>query len=322
MKQKVILIFAVILFLALVAWMLRDLFTGSTEVKKNPYDYGMKSLREADTLPAYTEVAPLTTALPEITSIAVGQDGKIYIAGKGGVEIRDASGRMLTRFTIPGYATCLACLPDGNLAIGMEDHVELWSPSGVIISVWQPVDTTSVITSIAATQSLIFVADAGRKIVYQYDRYGKLLTTIGEKDPLKKVPGFVIPSPYFDVGISPEGDLWVANTGRHNLEKYGIDGSLLSSWGEASQALKGFAGCCNPSHFAFLRDGSFVTSEKGIERVKVYSPDGTLISLVAGPESFNEGTRGLDLAAGRNKSILVLDPSRNQIRVFLPKEKK
>ncbi len=318
MKKKTILIFAIMLFLVFVAWMLRDLFMVRPELQKNPYDYGMTALRKTDTVPSYTELSPLKPVLREITSVAGNQDGKIYIAGKGGVEILDVSGRMLKHFPIRGYATCLTLMPDGTLVIGMEDHVELWSPSGNIISVWQAVDTNSMITSVAATQNLIFVADAGKKIVYQYDRYGKLQARIGEKDPVRKIPGFIIPSPYFDVGISPKGELWVANTGRYRLEKYSMDGSLLTSWGEASMAMEGFAGCCNPSNFTILPDGSFVTSEKGIERVKVYSPDGAFVALVAGPEAFDEGTRGLDLAAGSNGRILVLDPSRNQIRVFVP----
>ncbi|MCX6249418.1 MAG: NHL repeat-containing protein [Bacteroidetes bacterium] len=321
MKKKIILVFAIILFLAIVAWMFRDLFTGSPELQKNPYDYGMKELRQTDTVPAYKEVTPLKPALTTITSIATGYDGKIYVAGKGGVDILDISGRILKSFTFPGYATCLTVMPDNTLVIGMGDHVELWDPSGVQISAWQPEDTTSVITSVAASQHKIFVADAGNKIVYQYNELGKLQARIGEKDPSRKIPGFVIPSPYFDVGISPAGELWVANTGRYKLEKYDNDGSLLTSWGEASVTLEGFAGCCNPSHFTILSDGSFVTSEKGIERVKVYSPDGNFIALVARPESFDEGTRGLDLAAGSNGRILILDPLRNQVRVFLPLKK-
>jgi hypothetical protein len=322
MKKPFILVLAIFLLLALLAWMLRDLFMTPPEVQKNPYEYGMKNVRKTDSIPAYSEIAPLKTVLHEITSLACGQDGKIYIAGKGGVEIVDPSGRMLKLFSIPGLATCMTLLPGGNLAIGMEDHVEIWTPSGNLISSWETVDTASVITSIAASQTLIFVADAGKKIVYRYDRDGKFQGRIGEKDPVRKIPGFIIPSPFFDVGISPDGDLWIANTGRYRLEKYSPDGSLLSSWGEASMALEGFAGCCNPTHFTFLKDGSFATSEKGIERVKVYSPTGKFKALVAGPDAFDEGTRGLDLAAGVDGRILVLDPSRNQVRIFLPKEKR
>jgi hypothetical protein len=320
MKQKIILVSAIALLLAFVAWMVRDLFTDKPEQGSNPYDYGMKSLRAADSVPAYTEALPLKPALAEATAIASGPDGKMYIAGKGGVEIREGAGRTLSRFSIPGNATCITRMTDGNLAIGMEDHVEIWSPAGVLIAAWPPADTASFITSVAALPSLIYVADAGRKIVWQYDQSGNILGKIGEKDPMRKIPGFVIPSPYFDVAISPAGDLWVANTGRHEFEKFAGDGSLLKSWGEASLSVEGFTGCCNPSHFTFLPDGSFVTSEKGVERVKVYTPDGIFQCLVAGPELFTEGARGLDLAVGPDGRIFVLDPSRHQIRVFLPNE--
>jgi hypothetical protein len=80
--------------------------------------------------------------------------------------------------------------------------------------------------------------------------------------------------------------------------------------------IEGFCGCCNPSHFAFLEDGSFVTSEKGIARVKVYNRLGDLVSVVAGPDQFKEGVEGLDLAIDSKQRIYVLDPLEKAIRVF------
>ncbi len=322
MKKKLFLVFAIALFLSLVTWILLDMFTGTPELQKNPFDYGMKDLRKSDSVPAFSEINPVKSILPEVKCLATDLQGRIYIGGQGGVEILDASGHRLSRFSIPGLATCIAAMSDGNLAIGMEDHMEIWNPSGVRISAWLPADTGSILTSVASSDNRIYVADAGKLIVYEYDRTGQILSKIGEKDPVRKIPGFIIPSPYFDVAINSAGELWVANTGRHELERYGPDGSLLASWGESSGLLDGFCGCCNPSNFTFLSDGSFVTSEKGIERVKIYSPDGKFKALVVGPESFSEGTRGLDLAPGLKGAILVLDPSRNQVRIFIPKEKK
>ena len=83
--------------------------------------------------------------------------------------------------------------------------------------------------------------------------------------------------------------------------------------------LHGFCGCCNPSHFALLEDGSFVTSEKGIVRVKVYNRIGELASVVAGPEHFIEGTEGIDLAVGPDQEIYLLDPLKKMVRVFVKK---
>ena len=81
--------------------------------------------------------------------------------------------------------------------------------------------------------------------------------------------------------------------------------------------IEGFCGCCNPSHFAILEDGSFVTSEKGIPRVKIYDRLGRLASVVAGSDRFDEGTVGLDLALDSAQRILVLDPARRAVRIFV-----
>ena len=85
-------------------------------------------------------------------------------------------------------------------------------------------------------------------------------------------------------------------------------------------SMEGFCGCCNPSNFAMLSDGSFVTSEKGIERIKVYGPGGIFRNVVAGPDSFIEGTRGIDLAVDAQDRILALDPEKKQIRIFTLKK--
>ena len=80
--------------------------------------------------------------------------------------------------------------------------------------------------------------------------------------------------------------------------------------------LDGFSGCCNPSHIALLSNGSFVTSEKGIERVKIHLPSGDYRCVVAGPEQFEAGTVGLDLAVDSRDRIFVLDPMRSRVMVF------
>jgi hypothetical protein len=62
-----------------------------------------------------------------------------------------------------------------------------------------------------------------------------------------------------------------------------------------------------------------VTSEKAIERIKIYNADGSFRSVVAVPDQFDEGTKGLDLAIDKDNRILVLDPVKNLIRIFEPK---
>ena len=65
-----------------------------------------------------------------------------------------------------------------------------------------------------------------------------------------------------------------------------------------------------------LSDGSFVTSEKGIERVKIHLPSGDFECLVAGSDEFTEGTVDLDLAVDSEDRVIIMDPKKGQVRIF------
>ncbi|MBC8315536.1 MAG: NHL repeat-containing protein [Bacteroidetes bacterium] len=320
MKQQLIIITALILLIAGIGYLVIDLFYSESGASDNPYAYGLNELRKSDSsLIDYQEIQHFPAGLSEVYGIAADPANRIYVTGANGVEIYSPGGEKISEFSFPDTAYCIAVTPDGNLLLGMVDHIEIMTPGGEILSRWKPESEASVLTSVATDGTDIFVADAGKKIVYRYDREGTLLNRIGKKDSLKGIPGFVIPSPYFDLGIGRDDELWVVNSGRHLFEAFRPDGSLISTWGKTSTGVEGFCGCCNPSNFAMLSDGSFVTSEKGIERVKVYLPSGEFKCLVAAPDQFDQGTRGIDLAVDSEERILVLDPWRNQIRIFIKK---
>jgi hypothetical protein len=319
MKQKLILYTALFLLLVLAGFMVKDFFFSKTN-SDNPYPLDMKAIRSGDTLqPAYTETIQMKPELTEIHGLAVDGAGTVYVAGKDSVQIFSKTGVPEGIFRIPGTARCIALGEKGSLYLGMGDHLEIVDHSGNRKAIWKSFGANAVVTSIAIKGNDVFVADAGERVVYHCDGGGKLLNRIGLKDPATGVPGFIIPSPYFDLGISRDGFLWVVNPGRHSFEKYTFAGQLITTWGKATLSMEGFCGCCNPSHFAFLSDSLFVTSEKAIERVKVYNPDGSFRSVVATPGSFEEGTVGLDLAVDPQNRILVLDPVKNLIRIFEPK---
>jgi hypothetical protein len=320
MKQRIILIASLVLLLAVIGFMVFDLFVSESNRSDNPYDYGLAELRKHDSTQVdYQEIQQFPIGLSEIFGIAADQSNRIYVTGSGGVEIYSAEGVRLSVFPFQDTAYCIAISPDGEIILGMEDHLEFMSPDGAIISRWDPESENSILTSVATDGNDIFVADAGEKIVYRFNMDGELLNRIGEKDSINGIPGFVIPSPYFDLQLGRDGELWVVNSGRHLFEAFRPDGTLISTWGKASMDVEGFCGCCNPSHFAILADGSFVTSEKGIERVKIYLPSGEFSCLVAAPNQFEEGTRGMDLTVDSNGRIIVLDQWRQQVRIFVHK---
>jgi hypothetical protein len=175
----------------------------------------------------------------------------------------------------------------------------------------------------------VFVADAGNRIIVRYDMVGNVVKTIGEKDPERNIPGFVVPSAYFDLAVSGDGLLRAVNPGRLRIEAYTMDGDFEFSWGRSSMDIDGFCGCCNPANIAVLPSGGFVTCEKGLVRVKVYDSEGRFVGVVAGPDQLVEGgehkicilpeqcqTGGFDVAVDSAGHVFVLDTIKNIVRTF------
>jgi hypothetical protein len=210
----------------------------------------------------------------------------------------------------------------------MKNRVDVLDPTGKRVAAWEDLGPKAILTSLAAGEQDVLVADAGNRIVLRYDPAGKLLNKIGQRDPQRQIRGFVIPSPYFDLALSADGLVRVVNPGAHRIEAYTLDGHLELFWGKHGEGIEGFCGCCNPTNIAILPDGRFVTSEKGIPRVKIYAADGEFAGVVAGPETLAptetilEETRPdhklpvFDVAADSRGRVLVLDPLIGKVRVF------
>jgi len=172
------------------------------------------------------------------------------------------------------------------------------------------------LTAIAVADGIVFVADAGNREVLRCASDGKILS---------RLKGFVVPSPYFDLHVGTENVLWVVNPGKHLIQAYTLDGQYETGWGETAMNIEGFCGCCNPSYFARLPDGRFVTSEKGLTRVKVYDVKGKFEGVVAGPEHFPQNRQpgmGVPVACDSRSRVLVLDLAAKAVRIFERKERK
>ncbi len=284
------------------------------------FSYDVSELRKVDPkLIRYEEAAGFGTGMREARGLAVDAKDRPYVAGDDMVVAFDKEGKRGAEIKCGGSPRCLAVGANGTLYVGMKDHVEVFTPGGERKGMWPGLGEKAIVTSIAAGEDDVFVADAGNRVVVRYDLAGRQMGVIGRRDAARNIPGFTVPSPHFDVAIGRDGLLWVANPGRLRVEAYTFDGDLEASWGKPSPAIDGFCGCCNPTDFAFLPDGRFVTAEKGLPRVKVYGHDGQFECVVAPPDSFEKDAVGLDLATDSQGRILVLDPASKRVRVFVRK---
>ncbi|MCK4764564.1 MAG: NHL repeat-containing protein [Candidatus Aminicenantes bacterium] len=295
----------------------RAILENSKKNGENPFEYNIEYFKKSGAaMLHYDEVKQVKINLPKVYGIAVGPEDRLYVSGDNSVLIFDKKGGFLSTIKTAGTVYCLAVDRNGDVYLGKKDRIEVYDGSGAAKARWESLGEDAIITSIAISRQSVFVADAGSRVVLRFDKSGKLQGRIGEKNEAKDIPGFVIPSPYFDTAVDPDGFLWVVNPGHHSLENYTEAGDFRASWGKSSLAAAGFCGCCNPTHIAILEDGSFVTGEKGIARVKVYNRLGEFVSLVAGPDRFVEGVVGLDLAVDSAGRIYVLDPAKKTVRIF------
>lgn len=317
MKNKLILWISVILLIVVVAFMAKDLFVSKNKPQENIYEYDLKELRRVDSSKiSHKEVRQIKIQANELHGIAIDDKDQIYVSTDENILVLDFEGKQINSLKIRGEARCLTVTENGNIIVGLGNRVDIRKSDGSLRNSFIVSGEKAFITSIAVDGNNIYIADAGQKIVHHYNIDGEKIKEIGGKDSEAGIKGFVIPSPYFDLLMGRQGELWVVNPGRHAFEAYNSRGEQISSWERTSMSLDGFSGCCNPANIAMLSDGSFVTAEKGLERVKIHLPSGDFKSVVAAPELFQEGTVGIDLAVDSQDRILVLDPVQKMIRIF------
>ncbi|HEY0865843.1 MAG TPA: hypothetical protein VGE01_00610 [Fimbriimonas sp.] len=250
-------------------------------------------------IPRYRETGRFDAGFRWARGIAASA-GALYLAGDMSVK-RFVGGKADTVQEMNDAVQAVAVGEDGRVFAATSDRV-LPVDGGP----WESLGPRARIVSLAAAGGLVYAADAGNRAVVVYDRGGRLV---------RRIEGFIVPSPYFGVAAAPDGDVWISNPGRHQVERYSPEGERLTQVGSQGQEIGAFCGCCNPGPIALAGNGNLVTSEKGIPRVKVLSPEGRLQALVS--TDFNVQAAGLDVAVDGQR-IYVLDPWEGAVRAFEP----
>ena len=280
----------------------------------------------------YEEInKPVPTGFTESRTITVDKSGILYVTGDHSIRVMNSRGRIMETIKLTVSPFCLAPT-DKQFYIGTKDRIAITDKKGEVLTTWPSLGDNAWITSIILADEHIYIADAGQRIVWCYDLEGNFIRRIGDKNPEKNIPGFVVPGPYFDLAMAPDGLLRVANPGRHQIEAYTIKGDREFAWGRFGNKLEDFTACCNPVSFAILEDGSIITCEKGVARVKVYGTFGNLRGFVAEPKQLANvspavGIKqervqrfGFDVAADEVGHVYILDRARNVVRIFRHKD--
>lgn len=318
MKNRIWIYLAVLLLALLLIRMLNRLAKPDFEnPAQNPYDLGLDSLAQiAPELYLPLDYSHIDLPLAKATALATDTAGNLLVTGQQSILVLTCEGKVLLRFNTPQTATALAVDHKQRIYCALENRLAIYSMQGDLLKTFPELHPEAYITSIACSPGRIYLAEAVKGNVYEFTDDGEFVKSYGKGRDKSAPDFFSIPSLYFDLAIGPDNSLWVANTGKHKLVNFHTDGSLRSYWGVTSAAPEGFCGCCNPSHFLLLEDGSFITAEKGIVRIKKYNYGGGFIGVLAGPERFGPKAAGLDLAKGPEGQIYVLEAEKNKIHCF------
>lgn len=305
---------------------------GQTTAKgaSEPYAYDLSRYQKTDPkLISHAEVARWKSPRPEAKRLGIGPDDTLYVCAGNHVTAMSAAGERGLEIALSSPACCVAVAKSGEIYVGLRDHVEVFNAKGERQATWESPGKKAWLTAIAVTEKDVFVADSGGRVLLRYDKSGKLVLRLGERNKERNVPGFVVPSPFLDIEIAGDGLLRVNNPGRHRVETYTAAGDFEGAWGRPTAAIQGFCGCCNPINLALLPDGRFVTCEKGLPRVKIYSASGEFESVVAGVETFAENGKacgptdctagGLDAVVDSQGRIWILDFVTGDVRVMIAK---
>jgi RHS repeat-associated protein len=249
--------------------------------------------------------------------VAVGLDGRLYIADTGNSCVRRIEG--------DGTITTVA----GNCEQEEEPPQHIVSaPSQLLLDceeeICSALDVTlrDPIALAVAPDGGLYITDEGDQRVYFVGADGLITVAAGGGDPPDGVgdglpateAALLFPS---GLALTPDGELLIADFGNDRVRRVGRDGVITTVAGNGSRGFTGDGGPATearldgPAALAVLPDGSFYVSDVGNNRIRFVSSGG-IISTFAGTGEFSFGTAEADgtpvLAAdlGRPLGMVVL----------------
>lgn len=164
----------------------------------------------------------------------------------------------------------------------------------------------------------LYVADTGNSRILRYDQQGELISTLGSRTPdgqTSPAPGtFTEP---WGIAVDTGGNVYVADTWNHRIQKFDANGKFLQAWGSAGQASEGPGRLWGPRGIAISPDGKVYVTDTGNKRVVVFDAEGQFLT-----EFGSTGEGALDepvgIAVGADGEVYIADTWNLRVAVFSP----
>ena len=167
----------------------------------------------------------------------------------------------------------------------------------------------------------IFVADSDNARIQKFDASGKFLLEWGSRSP----EGAPAPQGTFNqpwgIAVDKTGNVYVADTWNHRIQKFDADGKFLTTWGTNGDT-RGIAQG-NPQQFygpraiAVDAQGNVYVSDTGNKRVLKFGPNGEPIAQYGGIGSENgQFLEQVGIVIDKQGNIFVADTWNRRIQKF------
>jgi len=280
-------------------------------------------------------VRSFSTVLDGTAGLAVDGRNRCYVAHDKGVAVFDENGERLGGWEVEGGAVCVDVGDvgdngddgdvgdDGRLVLCGPSTVSIYDAEGVLKERWgeegEGQGEFRLITGVALTEGMVFLADAGNRCVHRFAVTGDFANDLGRKGETEG-QGIICPSPYLDCDVDEEGRLHVTNPGRFRIDVMASDGRPLFHWGKPGVERGFFHGCCNPTHLCLLPGGRTAAALKRPPGILVFdrAEKGKEPRLLAwaDPPVFSKEDQGLDLAGDAENRLWALDVGAGAVFLF------
>lgn len=186
------------------------------------------------------------------------------------------------------------------------------------VQIIQPGDLNAPRNMAIGNDGSIYVVDTGNSRIVKYNSKGESVTTWGSRTPEGQIPPgpgtFVEP---WGIAVDADGNILVADTWNHRIQKFDSDGKFLLQWGVSGQAGEGLDRLWGPRGLAVASDGRVYVTDAGNKRVVAFSSDGKAL--------FEFGTNGdakvdepVGIALGPDANVYVADTWNMRVAIFSP----
>ncbi len=188
--------------------------------------------------------------------------------------------------------------------------------SAAPVKVIQPAGLNGPRNMAFAPDGSLYVTDTGNSRIVHIDAQGKVIAAWGSQTPDKQVP----PEPGtfngpWGVAVDSKGNVYVADTWNHRIQKFDANGKFLLQWGTGGVATDGPDRFWGPRGIVVAPNGNLYITDTGNRRVVVFDPNGKFQFAFAtdGQAALNEP---VGIAIDSEGRVFVADTWNSRVAVF------